>query len=172
MTNINYRCDQHHYQYRQLGQLCLTNHLVMETQIEAQLASELQEIYLENKEWQSDILYLADEMRFFQQLFKKVVSGPVKQNNFEQVEFIKLSLLELTKRRDHLKSILNNRQYVLTSMLKNEVKTITLAFIEEDTAIVTEIKALLAEDKQVRKNLFALIEGLQVKDKIQKYPIL
>ena len=153
----------------------------METKIESQLSLELQEMYLENKEWLSDILFLADEMRFFQDIFQKLITSPIKQNNAEKVEFVNVSLTSLQERRDHLKSTLNNRQHVLESMLKDEVKTITIAFIEEDTAIVKEIKALLAIDKEVKKELFALIEALQLKTntssfvrslKIQRYPIL
>ena len=153
----------------------------METKIESQLSLELQEMYLENKEWLSDILFLADEMRFFQDIFQKLITSPIKQNNAEKVEFVNVSLTSLQERRDHLKSTLDNRQHVLESMLKDEVKTITIAFIEEDTAIVKEIKALLATDKEVKKELFALIETLQLKTstnsflrslKIQRYPIL
>ena len=153
----------------------------MQTKIESQLSLELQEMYLENKEWLSDILFLADEMRFFQDIFQKLITSPIKQNNAEKVEFVNVSLTSLQERRDHLKSTLNNRQHVLESMLKDEVKTITIAFIEEDTAIVKEIKALLAIDKEVKKELFALIEALQLKTntssfvrslKIQRYPIL
>ena len=153
----------------------------METKIESQLSLELQEMYLENKEWLSDILFLADEMRFFQEIFQKLINSPIKQNDAEKVEFVNVSLTVLQERRNHLKNTLNNRQHVLESMLKDEVKTITIAFIEEDTAIVKEIKALLATDKEVKKELFALIEALQLKTntssfvrslKIQRYPIL
>ncbi len=153
----------------------------METIIETQLSFELQEIYLENKEWLSDILFLTDEMRFFQQLFQKLVASPIKQNNAEQVAFINASLTNLQDRRNHLKSVLNNRHRVLESMLKGKVKTINIAFIEEDTAIVKEIKALLATDKEVKKELFSLIEELQSTDKTNspskalinpRYPIL
>ena len=144
----------------------------METKIESQLSLELQEMYLENKEWLSDILFLADEMRFFQEIFQKLINSPIKQNDAEKVEFVNVSLTVLQERRNHLKNTLNNRQHVLESMLKDEVKTITIAFIEEDTAIVNEIKSLLASDKEVKKDLFALIEALQSKVKIQRYPIL
>ena len=140
----------------------------METPIETQLSFELQEIYLENKEWIANILFLEDEMRFFQ----KLLTSKAQYASLEKIENLKLSLRALQERRSHLKNVLDNRQHVLESMLKDKVKTITLAFIEEDTAIVNEIKALLATDKEVRKNLFALIEGLQVVQKNQKYPIL
>lgn len=142
----------------------------METTIESQLASELQEMYLENKEWLSNLLFLEDEMRFFKQLHEKLPSS--QQECREQVESIGSSLTSLQERRDHLKTILDNRQNVLEAMIKDEIKTITLAFIEEDTAIINEIKALLATDRVVKKELFALIEALQPKSKRQKYPIL
>ncbi len=146
--------------------------MAMETKLETQLSFELQEMYLENKEWLSDILFLEDEMRFFQQIFKQVIASPIQQNNLEEVEFMKLSLVDLQQRRNQLNGIVNTRQGVLEAMLKDESKTITIAFVEEDTAIVHEIKALLATDKEVKSALFALIETLQPKVKTQKYPIL
>ena len=144
----------------------------MQTEVESQLSFELQEMYLENKEWLSDILFLGDEMRFFQEIFQKLITSPVKQNNAEKVEFVNASLTDLQERSNHLKCTINNRQHVLESMLKDEVKMITIAFIEEDTVIVNEIKALLATDKEVKRELFALIETLQPKVKTQKYPVL
>ncbi len=144
----------------------------METNIETQLSFELQEIYLENKEWLSNILFLEDEMRFFQQILKKAIGFSIKQSDLEKIDCIQLNLTTLQERTDDLKRKLDNRQQILQSMLKDEVKTITIDFIEEDTAIVTEIKELLGIDKVVKNELFALIEGLQVKEKIQKYPIL
>ena len=144
----------------------------METILEKQLSSELQEIYLESKEWLSDILFLEDEMRFFQQIFQKLLNYPVRQNYAEQVEFLNSSLNSLQERRNHLKTIINNRQALLESMLKDEVKIISIAFIEEDTAIIREIKELLTTDKEVKKELFTLIEKLQAKVEIQHYPIL
>lgn len=144
----------------------------METKIEAQLASELQEMYLENKEWQSDILFLEDEMRFFQQLFERSLANPVQKDNVDQFIFINARLTELKERGNHLKGVLDKRQLVLAAMLMDEVRTITIAFIEEDSAIISEIKSLLATDREVRKELFALIEDLMPKVKSLKFPNL
>ena len=144
----------------------------METKLETQLSFELQEMYLENKEWLSNILFLEDEMRFFQQIFQKLLNSPEKQNNIEQIEFINSRLDLLQNRRNHLKKIVNNRHEVLESMFIHPPETITIAFIEEDTAIVKEIKELLTTDKEVKKELFALIEKLQPAFKSQRYPIL
>lgn len=144
----------------------------MEPKIETQLSFELQEMYLENKEWLSDILFLEDEMRFFQQLFQKHLEQPIKKSYTDQVAFINLSLSALQERRNQLKIILDRRKHVLEAMLRDEMRTITLTFIEEDAAIVKEIRELLATDKEVKQELFSLIEKLESKVKVQRYPIL
>jgi hypothetical protein len=125
---------------------------------EAQLSSELQELYLENKETLSDILFLEDESRFFQKLFDKVLLSPIKEEKFQQIEFVNSSLLELQNRRDKLKSLLTNQQLSIESMLKNADMKIGLSLIDQNTIISAEIKALLNSDKLVKKELYALVE--------------
>jgi len=125
---------------------------------EAQLSSELQELYLENKETLSDILFLEDESRFFQKLFDKVLLSPIKEEKFQQIEFVNSSLLELQNRRDKLKTLLTNQQLSIESMLKNADMKIGLSLIDQNTIISTEIKALLNSDKLVKKELYALVE--------------
>ena len=64
-------------------------------------------------------------------------------------------------------------------LLEGKTEHIGLELIEEDTSIVAEIKSLLATDKLVKFELFALIEALKAKDsrivfpvlKVHKYPI-
>lgn len=127
---------------------------------EAQLSSELQELYLENKETLSDILFLEDESRFFQKLFDKVLLSPIKEEKFQQIEFVNSSLLELQNRRDKLKTLLTNQQLSIESMLKNADMKIGLSLIDQNTIISTEIKALLNSDKLVKKELYALVEPI------------
>ena len=125
---------------------------------EAQLSSELQELYLENKETLSDILFLEDESRFFQKLFDKVLLSPIKEEKFQQIEFVNSSLLELQNRRDKLKTLLTNQQLSIESMLKNADMKIGLSLIDHNTIISAEIKALLHSDKLVKKELYSLVE--------------
>lgn len=127
---------------------------------EAQLSSELQELYLENKETLSDILFLEDESRFFQKLFDKVLLSPIKEEKFQRIEFVNSSLLELQNRRDKLKTLLTNQQLSIESMLKNADMKIGLSLIDQNTIISTEIKALLNSDKLVKKELYALVEPI------------
>lgn len=152
----------------------------MNTPIDIQLSAELQELYLENKEWLSDILFLEDEMRFFQNLFDTVLSARVKRKNIQQVAVISASLTEVLERRKQLKLVLNSRKKKLEQLLEGKIVQIGLGFIEEDAAIITEIKSLMATDKLVKNKLFALIEELKAKDsliglalsfKVDRYPI-
>jgi hypothetical protein len=82
----------------------------METS-EAQLSTELQELYLGNKEKLSDLLFLEDETRFFQKLFEKVLLANVKKEKFQEIEFINLSLGELQRRRNKLLVLINSQQH-------------------------------------------------------------
>lgn len=135
----------------------------MNIAIDSQLSAELQELYLENKEWSSDILFLEDEMRFFQILFDKMLSVQIKSSHCQQVEVISASINNLLVRRKHLKSVLNLRKTKLEQLLEGKIEHIGLELIEEDANIVREIKELLATDKLVKGELFMLIESLQAK---------
>jgi len=125
---------------------------------EAQLSSELQELYLENKETLSDILFLEDESRFFQKLFDKVLLSPIKEEKFQEIESVNSSLAELQNRREKLKTVLTNQQLSIESMLKNADMKIELSLVDQNTIITAEIKALLISDKLVKKELYALVE--------------
>lgn len=149
--------------------------------IDSQLSAELQELYLENKEWLSDIIFLEDEMRFFQNLFENGLSAKVKIDQQQQVEVVRASLNQIMIRRKYLKAVLNTRKEQLEQLLAGKMKHIGIEFIEEDTAIVREVHSLMATDKCVKAELFALIEQLKAKDtlfahpasfKVHRYPIL
>lgn len=153
----------------------------MKTPIDAQLSAELQELYLENKEWLSNILFLEDEMRFFQNLFDKAICSSVKRKNIQQVEVISASLGEILGRRKQLKAVLISRKVKLEQLLDGNAERFGLELIEQDAAIISEIKSLLVNDKLVKNELFALIEELKAKDrqfvplvnfKVHRYPIL
>jgi len=152
----------------------------MKMPLDTQLSAELQELYLENKEWLSDILFLEDEMRFFQNIFDKVLSERVKRKNVQQVEVISASLGEILQRRRQLKAVLISRKENFEQLLEGKSERFELELIEQDVAIISEIKSLLATDKLVKNELFSLIEELKTKDrpvalasifKVHRYPI-
>jgi len=130
----------------------------METPVNTALSAELQELYLENKEWLSDIVFLEDEMRFFQKLFSQVLTGLVRREHLPQIAMISSSMNVILERRRQLKVILQSRKHNLEELLMGNVLRIGLDLIEEDAAIICEIKSLMASEKVLKDGLFKLVE--------------
>ena len=132
---------------------------------DSQLSSELQELYLQNKEWLSDILYLEDETRFFQKLFDTVLSSSIDEEKFEEIKFINASLNELQNRRTKLKILVNSQIQVLQSMIKDLTQKMDLQFIAANTKASDEIKDLFSSDKLIKRELYTLVEQVLVRQK-------
>ncbi|MFC5283495.1 hypothetical protein [Pedobacter alpinus] len=130
----------------------------METTEQKQLSAELQELYLENKEWFSEILFLEDEMRFFRKLFDKVITLSVQENKIGELHPVNKSLTELNEKRQALKTLIIKHQHDLESLIKDELKTNGIDLLNDNAQIIKTIKALFAEEKVVRKNLYVLTE--------------
>lgn len=152
----------------------------METPINSALSAELQELYLENKAWLSDIVFLEDEMRFFQKLFSQVLTGWVRREHLPQIAMISSSMNVILERRRQLKVILQSRKHTLEDLLKGNLLRIGLDLIEEDAAIICEIKSLMASEKVLKEGLFKLVEDQNenkpvLKNKlsrVHRYPLL
>jgi hypothetical protein len=130
----------------------------MKTLIDSTLSAELQELYLKNKEWLSDILFLEDEMLFLNRLFDRVLSGEVKRESFPQIEMNSALLNVILERRKQLKNVLIGRKHQIEQLLVGTTVTIGLEFVEEDAAIVSEIKSLMLAEKLLKEELFALAQ--------------
>jgi hypothetical protein len=130
----------------------------MKTLIDSTLSAELQELYLENKEWLSDILFLEDEMLFLNRLFDRILSGEVRRESFPQIEMNSALLNVILERRKQLKAVLINRKHQIEQLLVGTTVTIGLEFVEEDATIVSEIKSLMVAEKLLKEELFALAQ--------------
>lgn len=137
----------------------------MITSSDPQLSSELQELYLQNKQWLSDVLFLEDETRFFQTLFNKALSSAVEDNRFKELQLINIGLNELEEHRNNVRNLVNRHQQMLESMLKDQNKIIGLELISENEEVINEIKSLFISDKLIKKELYSLAEGVIRKDK-------
>jgi hypothetical protein len=128
----------------------------MKKVIDSTLSAELQELYLENKEWLSDVLYLRDEMRFFRKLFDEVLSKGVERHHFSQMRVISSSMNCIQDRRTQLKTLLESRKSQLSEFLKGDDLEIKIGFIEEDAAIVQEVNSLMLAETVLKNELFKL----------------
>jgi len=152
----------------------------METLIDSTLSAEFQELYLQNKEWLSDILFLEDEMRFFKKLFDRVLSGTIERENLQQTVMISAKLNLILERRKLLKTVLESRKTQIKQLLAGSAVTIGIEFIEQDATIIAGIRSLMADEKLLRDELFTLAEQQKCnvgpivaaqRLKVQRYPI-
>jgi hypothetical protein len=153
----------------------------MEKVIDPTLSTELQELYLENKEWLSDILYLQDEMRFFRKLFDQILSKGVERAHFQQLRLITSTMNCIQDRRTGLRTLLQSRTSKLSKLLKGNDMEIKIEFIEEDAAIVLEVNSLMLAETLLKNELFELFKqqksdnillAAQKPSRVSRYPLL
>lgn len=130
----------------------------MNTNPDLQLSSELQELYLENKEWMAQLQFLKDEYRFFIKLFDSEQIA-ARKHSVEQVLMIGDNLMLLRQKIEALEKLTITHQHLIATILKDEKQQVGLALIEQNTTIGKEIKLLLNTSQLIKKDLFALVEG-------------
>jgi hypothetical protein len=126
--------------------------------VDPALSAELQELYLENKEWSSNICFLEEDMHFIQNLFNKVISEKAKNGSLQKVSTVITNVNLLINRRKQLKLVLTKRTFKLEQLLEGNTGTIELQFIEEDSAIIKEIKSLLVAQRLLKEEFLALLK--------------
>lgn len=131
----------------------------MDVLSESRLSTELQELYLQNKEWMSHVFFLEDENRFFQKLFGQKLFVIGKSHTTKQINLISESLANLSKKTVSLKSLVTKHQHLLESILKDTEQTIGIDLIEEHAAITKEVQELLLADRLMKSKLFMMVEG-------------
>jgi hypothetical protein len=133
----------------------------MNTIPDLQLSQELQELYLENKEWRSEIDFLKDEHRFFTKLLNAEKLATLKHSS-EQIELIGASLSLLQQKIVALENLTSAHQHLIESILSDSEQNIGLELIEQNATISREIKQLLDSDRKIKKDLFKLVEGVKI----------
>ncbi|MEJ5963209.1 hypothetical protein [Pedobacter immunditicola] len=131
----------------------------MSTIPDLKLSSELQELYLENKEWISQLQFLKDEFRFFTKLFDEKQMAAKKQSP-EQVLMIEDNLTQLHQKIKKLEELTTKHQSLIESILKDQDQSIGLELIEQNVVIRKEIKLLLKTDRLIKDDLFAFVEKI------------
>ncbi|MBU0695942.1 MAG: hypothetical protein KKE39_05380 [Bacteroidetes bacterium] len=130
----------------------------MENIANNQLSEELQELYLENKEWSSELSFLEDESRFFEKLFDNIISSAIDAAHISKLKFVSAILIHLKNKRIEIKALVLEHQAFLTSLLAKPGKMIGLELLDKNTLIMDEVKALFKESKLAKKELYQLIE--------------
>lgn len=139
---------------------------MMNTFGDQKLSTEMQELYLQNRNWHSDVLNLEDETRFLRKIIQQVLSSVSNEDSSEEIKFIYVSLNELEERRNKLKSLIIRQQHLLESALEDHTNHLGFGVIAEIGKIINEIKSIFISDKLIKKELFTLVEEVIGKDKL------
>jgi len=130
----------------------------MDTISKSLLSAELQELYMQNKKWMSQILFLEDESRFLQQLFVKKQFLIDLKTGSKQKELIAESLISLEKRTITIKYLVIQHQHLLETIFKDPLHAIGITLLEEHARITLKLKELFHLDCVLKSELFAIIE--------------
>ncbi len=133
---------------------------MMNTSIDPQLPFELQELYLRNKQWLSDVKFLESESILFQKLFNKILSSTITKGCFEKITTTDFSLDQLQEQRNKLRELVSNYQHTLEALIADQNKKVGRELTFENEAVNNEIKALIIIDKLVKTKLCALVEAI------------
>lgn len=139
----------------------------MTTAIDTQLSSEFQELFLENKEWLADVLFLEDEIRFITKLMKVNFQKAVKTPRLTEMQGLMAELQQLEKRCSELKTMVEMNQHSLETCISDPESLTGLDLIENCTWIQQEIKVLFKADASLKRELFALVLTLMDQKKDQ-----
>ncbi len=128
----------------------------MNTIPDPQLSLEIQELYLENKEWISQLAFLQDEHRFFKKIFDgKILSG----RSSEDVLKVANSLTDLKNSIHLMEKLTLKHQHLLEAVLLDKNQSISLDLIEQNATIARDIQLLLSSERMIKKGLFTFVEG-------------
>jgi hypothetical protein len=130
----------------------------MITIADLQFSEELQELYLENKEYSAQLKFLQDEYRFFTKLFDAKQLNP-KNKAEEQVLLVKRSLLSLKKGLAKVEELAKHHKKLIEAVLKNPDQAIDLTLIEVNAALGDALTSLLQMVREIKTELFTLVEG-------------
>ncbi|RZK79064.1 MAG: hypothetical protein EOO85_04625 [Pedobacter sp.] len=153
----------------------------MKALIDSTLSAELQELYLENKEWLSNVLYLQDELRFFRNLYSQILANGVDREHLAQLAMVSSSMNYIELRRKQLKKELDARKFQISQLLTDSNIEIKVEFIEEDTALILEIKSIMLAEATLKSELFKLSKQQKLNCRlhtpkkvlrVQRYPLL
>lgn len=118
------------------------------------LSFELQELYLENKEWVSQLDFLQDELRFLHKLYEHLLSFISQEEGTNKLDHIEKILKKLTATRIELTAQINSHKLMIEEYLKNQDIPFSLEIIIAHTKIAKEIALLFKKDHSVKNELF------------------
>jgi len=127
---------------------------------ESTLSTELQELYLQNKEWMSEVCFLEDESRFYQKLFGEKLFYIGKKHTVKEIDAITKNLTILSEKTMAIRELVIKHQHMLEGILKTEDLNVDMNLIEEHSKLTADINEQLLANRIVKSDLFRMVEGV------------
>ena len=124
------------------------------------LSTELQELYLQNKEWLSQVCFLEDEGRFYQKLFGDKLFYIGKKHTAREIDAISESLAIMHQKTTALKVLVTDHQHLLERILKTATLNVGINLIEEHSVITCQISEVFLSNRMLKSQLFEMVEGI------------
>ncbi len=134
----------------------------MTTAIEdSELDAELQELYLVNKQWLSDLEFLDTELEFLRKLAATASVAVIRNEELN-------SLYILEDSYSFLKTDLTAYLHQLEPLIKGECKELDLKLIESYTQLKTRLAEMFEQCSKLKKEIFEVTKA----DMIEAHAII
>jgi hypothetical protein len=123
---------------------------------DSQLEFELQELYIESKNWLQDLSFLSDEIRFFKNMLVKYLSpdasGVVNEKNGELTR----NIAELQLLKDRTEAEISDFLNYLEDFMRDSNKTISIELISKFNVLDEKVRGVFAIVKQIKSDFLAM----------------
>ena len=135
----------------------------MTTEIEdAELNTELQELYLKSKQWISELDFLESELEFLKKLYGRTFSILVLEDDFEKISEILIKAAKVEINQMELRESINKFMHQLEHLITLPNQRLNLILIQTDTQLEIRLHALLRAFQSVKGTVFELTkQGLK-----------
>ena len=129
----------------------------------AQLNSELQELYLVSKHWNSDLDFLATDFDFVKKLFGTNVSSLVRKDEFERIADFMIKAVHIDKLQAELRIDIAKHLQALEPLINEDDHEFKISLIESHSQLEQKLNQIMIDFNSYKKIVFILAkEGLKV----------
>lgn len=125
---------------------------------DSELEFELQELYIESKNWLQDLSFLGDEIRFFNNMLVKYLNADASVELNAKKNELKLRIAGLKNLADDLKKEVNDFVSYLEPFINDLNKDIPMELLAGFNELDQKVKASLGSVKSLKLELFSYAE--------------
>ncbi len=123
------------------------------------LNTELQELYLVNKQWLSDLDFLKTELSFLEKRFGTSFAPLMKKSEADKMNALLAKNLEVDETSMQLKIEINNFLHKIEQQMLNITPILNFDFIEQHGKHISKITSVMQTYHLIKSKIFSLAEN-------------